>query len=185
VDRDWIECKDRQLCLEIGQRRVKNLLCRQHYLVAGHTKRRCPQKYTFIMVRPQKYTFIMVHMNRKGFKWISWYTKCMHCSTNNFIWLRPPTHPLQMKVWKTEYRCIINQTPPKNIGFRTMYSPYACYDKGSIYESLSFQNHRHLIYTKRRRCPQKYTFIMVHMYRKGFNWISWYTRCIHCSTNNK
>jgi hypothetical protein len=26
-----------------------------------------------------------------------------------------------------------------------MYSPYACHDKGSIYESLSFQNHRHLI----------------------------------------
>ena len=52
----------------------------------------------------------------------------------SFIWLRPPTHPLQMKVWKTEYRCIINQTPPKNIGFRTMYSPYACHDKGSIYE---------------------------------------------------
>ena len=68
----------------------------------------------------------------------------------SFIWLRPPTHPLQMKVWKTEYRCtrIINQTPPKNIGFRTMYSPYACHDKGSIYESLSFQNHRHLISSK-------------------------------------
>ena len=64
---------------------------------------------------------------------------------DSFIWLRPPTHPLHMKVWKTEYRCIINQTPPKNIGFRTMYSPYACHDKGSIYESLSFQNHRHLI----------------------------------------
>ena len=57
----------------------------------------------------------------------------------SFFWLRPPTHPLQMKVWKTEYRCIINQTPPSNIGFRTMYSPYACHDKGSIYESLSFQ----------------------------------------------
>jgi hypothetical protein len=67
---------------------------------------------------------------------------------DSFIWLRPPTHPLHMKVWKTEYRCIINQTPPKNIGFRTMYSPYACHDKGSIYESLSFQNHRHLISTK-------------------------------------
>jgi hypothetical protein len=63
----------------------------------------------------------------------------------SFIWLRPPTHPLQMKVWKTEYRCIINQTPPINIGFRTMYFPYACHDKGSIYEYLSFQNHRHLI----------------------------------------
>jgi hypothetical protein len=47
-----------------------------------------------------------------------------------------------MKVWKIEYWCIINQTPPNNIGFRTMYSPYACHDKGSIYESLSFQNHR-------------------------------------------
>jgi hypothetical protein len=67
---------------------------------------------------------------------------------DSFIWLRPPTHPLHMKVWKTEYRCIINQTPPKNIGFRTMYSPYACHDKGSIYESLSFQNHRHLISSK-------------------------------------
>ena len=66
----------------------------------------------------------------------------------SFIWLRPPTHPLQMKVWKIEYRCIINQTPPKNIGFRTMYFPYACHDKGSIYESLSFQNHRHLISSK-------------------------------------
>jgi hypothetical protein len=66
----------------------------------------------------------------------------------SFIWLRPPTHPLQMKMWKTEYRCIINQTPPNNIGFRTMYSPYACHDKGSIYESLSFQNHRHLISSK-------------------------------------
>jgi hypothetical protein len=66
----------------------------------------------------------------------------------SFIWLRPPTHPLQMKVWKTDYRCIINQTPPKNRGFRTMYSPYACHDKGSIYESLSFQNHRHLISSK-------------------------------------
>jgi hypothetical protein len=66
----------------------------------------------------------------------------------SFIWLRPPTHPLQMKVWKTEYRCIINQTPPNKIGFRTMYSPYACHDKGSIYESLSFQNHRHLISSK-------------------------------------
>jgi hypothetical protein len=29
-----------------------------------------------------------------------------------------------------------------------MYSPYACHDKGSIYESLSFQNHRHLISSK-------------------------------------
>jgi hypothetical protein len=66
----------------------------------------------------------------------------------SFIWLRPPTHPLQMKVWKTENRCIINQTPPNNIGFRTMYSPYACHDKGSIYESLSFKNHRHLISSK-------------------------------------
>ena len=66
----------------------------------------------------------------------------------SFIWFRPPTHPLQMKVWKTEYRCIINQTPPNNIGFRTMYFPYACHDKGSIYESLSFQNHRHLISSK-------------------------------------
>ena len=66
----------------------------------------------------------------------------------SFIWLRPPTHPLQMKVWKTEYWCIINQTPPNNIGFRTMYSPYACHDKRSIYESLSFQNHRHLISSK-------------------------------------
>ena len=66
----------------------------------------------------------------------------------SFIWLRPPTHPLQMKVWKTEYWCIINQTPPKNIGFRTMYSPYACHDKGYIYESLSFQNHRHMISSK-------------------------------------
>jgi hypothetical protein len=35
-----------------------------------------------------------------------------------------------MKVWKTEYRCIINQTPPNNIGFRTKYSPYACKTKG-------------------------------------------------------
>jgi hypothetical protein len=69
-----IECKDRQLWVEIGQRPVKNVLCRQHYLVAGHTKRRrCPQKYTFIMI----------HMYRKGFKWISWYTRCIHCSTNN------------------------------------------------------------------------------------------------------
>ena len=66
----------------------------------------------------------------------------------SFIWLRPPTHPLQMKVWKKEYRCIINQTPPKNIGFGTMHSPYACHDKGSIYESLSFENHRHLISSK-------------------------------------
>jgi hypothetical protein len=64
IDRDWIECKDRQLWVEIGQRPVQNVLCRQHYLVAGRTKkRRCPQKYTFIMV----------HMYRKGFKWISWY----------------------------------------------------------------------------------------------------------------
>jgi hypothetical protein len=51
----------------------------------------------------------------------------------SFIWLRPPTDPLQMKVWKTEYRCIINQTPPNRIGFKTMYSPCACHDKGSIY----------------------------------------------------
>ena len=67
-----------------------------------------------------------------------------------FKWsLAQTTHPpLQMKVWKIEYRCIINQTPPNNIGFRTMYSPYACHDKGSIYESLSFQNHRHLISSK-------------------------------------
>jgi hypothetical protein len=73
-------------------------------------------------------------------------SKCEFFSNEvSFIWLRPP---LQMKVWKTEYRCIINQTPPNNIGFRTMYSPYACHDKGSIYESLSFQNHRHLISSK-------------------------------------
>jgi hypothetical protein len=39
----------------------------------------------------------------------------------SFIWLRPPTHPLQMKVWKTEYRCIINQTPPNNIGFKNAH----------------------------------------------------------------
>ena len=77
-------------------------------------------------------------------------SKCDSFFSNEvgFIWLRPPTHPLQMKKWKTEYRCIINQTAPKNIGFRTMHSPYECHDKGSIYESLSFQNHRHLISSK-------------------------------------
>jgi hypothetical protein len=66
-------------------------------------------------------------------------SKCDSFFSNevSFIWLRPPTHPLQMKVGKTECRCIINQTAPNNIGFRTMYSPYACHDKGSIYESLS------------------------------------------------
>jgi hypothetical protein len=46
-------------------------------------------------------------------------------------------------VAKREY--IINQTPPNNIGFRTMYSPYACHDIGSIYESLSFQNHHQIL----------------------------------------
>ena len=77
-------------------------------------------------------------------------SKCDSFFSNeiSFIWLRPPTHPLQMKVGKTEYRCIINQTAPNNIGFRTMYSPYACHDKGSIYESLFFQNQRHLISSK-------------------------------------
>jgi hypothetical protein len=54
----------------------------------------------------------------------------------SFIWLRPPTHPLQMKVWETEYRCIINQTPPQNIGFRTMYSPYAVMIKGLSMNSV-------------------------------------------------
>ena len=34
---------------------------------------------------------------------------------DSFIWLRPPTHPLHMKVWKSEYRCIINQTPPRQV----------------------------------------------------------------------
>jgi hypothetical protein len=55
----------------------------------------------------------------------------------------PPTPPNESV--KNRIRCIINQTPPNNIRFRTIYSPYACHDKGSIYESLSFQNHRRLI----------------------------------------
>ena len=105
----------------------------------------------------------------------------------SFIWLRPPTHPLQMKVWKTEYRCIINQTLPNNIGFRTMYSPYACHDKGSIYESLSFQNHRHLISSK---CTYNSTNIqyqyqrlsracIVHLVIKKTNWS--YVKTMSCS----
>jgi hypothetical protein len=35
-----------------------------------------------------------------------------------------------------------------NRSIRTRYTTNACHDKGSIYEYLSFQNHRHLISSK-------------------------------------
>jgi hypothetical protein len=79
----------------------------------------------------------------------------------SFIWFRPPTHPLQMKVWKTEYRCIINQTPPNNIGFRTMYSPYACHDRWIFIllksQTLDFRLSVHII--QQTCCTNKMIFI--------------------------